>query len=334
MPETRPRRVAISGLGSIARQHVAAFAALGGVEIVAFDPSTPLREEALAGGRVSRAVADFDELLDLEPTALVVAAPDFAHLDQLSRATARGIPVLVEKPLAVDFAAAASVIDEIEGRGVPVLVGYVLRHRRVVETVRRLVLESAIGVPGSFQVMLGAYGTITAAASRFATPEPNRVYRDYSHEWDYLRWIFGPIREVTAVARTLDAMPHVESPNLVDGLLVLESGVSGAVHVDYVEPRGTRTLHIVGSEGALFADIGRGTIALRRGGEVFDRAFDLAEPASVPLGRQAAHLLAVASGAEQPRVGLRDGLAALAVTDALIRSAADRSWVAVPGEAS
>ena len=331
MPETRPRRVAISGLGSIARQHVAAFAGLGGVEIVAFDPAGPLRDDALAGGRVARVVADFGELLDLEPDALVVAAPDFAHLEQLSQATARGIPVLVEKPLADSFAAAAAVTDEIERRGVPVLVGYVLRHRRVVETVRRLVLEGAIGVPGSFQVMLGAYGTITAAASRFATVEPNRVYRDYSHEWDYLRWIFGPIREVTAVARTLDAVPHVESPNIVDGLLVHASGVTGAVHVDYVEPRGTRTLHVVGSGGVVFADIGRGTVTLRRAGEEFDRSFDLAEPAAVPLGRQAAHLLAVAAGDEEPKVGLRDGLAALAVTDALIRSAVDRSWVTVEG---
>ncbi len=329
MPDPRATRVAISGLGSIARQHVAAFAAQGSAEIVAFDPAESLREAALSDGRVARAVADFDELLDLAPDALVIAAPDFAHLDQLERATARGIPVLVEKPLAESFASAAAVVDEIESRAVPVLVGYVLRYRRVVERVREVVAGGAIGEPASFQVMLGAYGTITAAASRFATPEPNRLYRDYSHEWDYLRWIFGAVREVTAVARTLDAVPHIEAPNLVDGLLALDSGVTGAVHIDYVEPRGTRTLHVVGSGGVLFADIGRGTVRLRQAGADDERLVDLAEPASVPLGRQAAHLLAVARGEEQPRVGLRDGLAALAVTDALIRSAADRRWVQV-----
>lgn len=324
-----PRRVALSGLGSIARQHAQALRRIGGVEIVAFDPMEASREQALASGLVDRAVGRFEELLDTGPTAMIVAGPDDVHLPQLESAAERRLPVLVEKPLADGHAAALRALPRIESTGTPVLVGYVLRHRRVMETARRLVHEGAIGTPVSFQVMLGAYGTITAAVARFATPAPDRLYRDYSHEWDYLRWIFGPLREVTATARTITDVPHVESPNAVDALLAHESGVVGAVHIDYADQRGTRTLHVIGTEGTIRADIAVGTIALRRAGEDFERHHELAEPPSEPLLRQAAHLLEVAAGAAQPRVGLRDGLAALAASEALIRSAATRTWTHV-----
>ena len=145
-----------------------------------------------------------------------------------------------------------------------------------------------------------------------------------------MRWIFGPVREVLAVARTTDSVTHVETPNLVDGLLALDGDVTGAFHIDYVEPCGTRTLHVVGSGGSLFADIGRGTITVRAARDNYDREFALAEPAAVPLTRQATHLLAIADGSETPRVTYLDGMAALATTDALMRSAVTRSWIAVP----
>lgn len=327
------RCVALSGLGSIARQHAAALRRIPGVDIVAFDPSDALRESAEADGLVDRTVGSFDELVALAPSALVIAGPDHVHLEQLEQSARRGIPTLVEKPLADRLAAAAAAVPRIEATGTPVIVGYVLRHRTVVETARRLVHDGIVGTPTSFQVMLGAYGTITAAASRFATPAPDRLYRDYSHEWDYLRWIFGPISEVTAVARATHEVPHVESPNLVDALLAHDAGVVGAVHIDYADRRGTRTLHVIGTGGTLFADIARGRVTVRRAGEDFDQLFDLAEPPAEPLARQAAHLLAVAAGEEAPRVGIRDGLAALTVTEALIASARDHRWTPVRGHA-
>jgi predicted dehydrogenase len=327
MTDARPL-VGISGLGSIARQHAAAFATAG-ARVIAFDPSAELRASAVNSGLVESTVDTFDALLDRSPSAVVIAAPDFAHLDQLSLSTARGIPTLVEKPLADDYDAAIAAAVGIRSTGTPVLVGYVLRHRRAVETARQLVHDGAIGVPVSFQVLLGAYGTITAAQSRFATPENDRLYRDYSHEWDYVRWILGPVTEVLAVARTTPHVPHVESPNLVDGMLVLGDDVAGSFHIDYVEPRGTRILTVVGTGGTLTADIGTGTVTVRRGGEDHDEVHSLAEAPVVPLARQAAHLLAVARGDDAPRVTLDDGLAALAVTNALIRSAPTRSWVTV-----
>lgn len=326
-------RVAVSGLGSIGRQHVDVLLARPGVRVVAFDPDPELRERANDRG-VERTVDDFGALLDLRPDALVIAAPDRFHLPQLEAATGRGIPTLVEKPLAPGAAEAAAAAERIRATGTPVLVGYVLRHRPVVRAVRAALDDGLVGTPTSFQVMLGAYTTITAAVSRFATPEPDRLYRDYSHEWDYLRWFFGPVARCLAVARTVTGVPHVEEPNVVDGLLVHAAGVTGAFHLDYVEPRGTRTIHVLGTGGSLLADVGRGTLTLRRAGDDFDRRQSFTEPPAAALGRQLDHLLEVAAGTATPVVGLDDGLAALAVSDALRQSAATGDWTTVEPDRS
>lgn len=330
-----PRRVALSGLGSIARQHAQALRRTASTRIVAFDPDPALRADALAQGLIDEAAPTFDELLDRDIDALVIAGPDHVHVSQLSAAVSRGIATLVEKPVAESSAVLTDELPTLRAASAPVLVGYVLRHRRVVETARTMITEGEIGHPTSFQVMLGAYGTIPAAASRFATPSADRLYRDYSHEWDYLRWIFGPVGDVIATARTTGRVPHVESPNLVDALLRHRDGVVGAVHLDYVDQRGTRTLHVIGSGGTLFADIARGTISVRRAGERLERLHDFAEPPSEPLARQAAHLLELAADpATEPRVSLDDGLAALATAEALIRSAAEGRWAAVDATAA
>lgn len=317
----------ISGLGSIGGQHLRAAASRGDIRIAAFDPSEDLRVAHERLPAVESVHASYQDLLDTRPDALIIAGPDHVHLPQLAMATNAGVTALVEKPLAPTYADALAVAAELRATGVPILVGYVLRHRSAVVLAHQLVTSGEIGTPTSYQVMLGAYTTIVAAHSRFSREEPNRLYRDYSHEWDYLRWFFGPVTRGLAHARSFDALEHVERPNIVDGLLEHDTGVAGAFHLDYVEPHGLRTIHVIGTEGSLFADIGRGTVTVRHGDR--DQVFVRPEPPVSALRRQADHLLDVAAGTAAPAVGLEDGIAALAVVEALIRSAETHSWCPV-----
>lgn len=323
----RQSLVGISGFGSIGRQHLRAFAAIDCTRVAVFDPDPQFRAEASAEPGVTATFHRFEDLLEAGLDALVIASPDAFHVPQLDAATAAGVATLVEKPIASSLAERAR-LAAIAGRGVPVLVGYVLRHRRVMQAVRAELASGAVGTPTSFHAMLGSYGTILAARSRFDQPAPNRLYRDYSHEWDYVRWFFGDIVRVMAVARTTDAVPHVEQPNLIDGIVQTTEGVVGAVHLDYADPVGTRTLQVIGTGGSVFADIARGFATIRTGGEK-ERHISQEESAADVLARQAAHLLDLARTSAAPAVDIADGIAALAVTEAAIASARDSSWVAV-----
>lgn len=319
--------VAISGFGSIGRQHARALRESTTAQAIIFEPTPAIAEQARSLGNT--VVSDFTEMLDMNPDALVIAGPDHVHLEQLVAAAEAGIPTLVEKPVAPSLADTVPVVDRLRAAGTPILVGYVLHHRLIFTKAAELLAAKVIGEPVSVQVMLGAYGTITAAANRFDSPESDRLYRDYSHEWDYLRWFFGPIDRALAVARTIDGPAHIESPNVVDGLLGFANGMVGAVHLDYVEPVGTRTVHVVGTGGSLRLDAGRHEIVLRTAGTDHERRYAYPENASAGLGRQLQHLLAVARGEVEPAVSLDDGLAALAVTEAVRASAVSESWVQV-----
>lgn len=319
--------VAVSGLGSIGRQHLKAFRSIGVERLVGFDASAESRSRAETEMAGLATVDSFEALLDLGPTAVVVAVPDHAHLGQVEQAAHRGIAVLVEKPLAPRAEDAAAAISRLGTAADRCVVGYVLRHNLAANRVATLLADNVIGTPTSFQVLLGAYGTITVAANRFAVPEEGRLYRDYSHEWDYLAWWFGEISSVLAVARTTDAVPHVESPNLVDALLETTTGIVGSVHIDYVDQRGIRQVSVIGTHGSLVADIGAGTTTVRRVGSAALETYDDRAPAAAALARQASHLLAVARGEETPAVSLADGVAAIQVADALRSSAPTRNWV-------
>lgn len=321
-------RVAVSGIGSIGRQHIQAAAHLDQIDIIAFDPEHANRTLAAQLPRVIEVTDQFDRLIDSNPTALVIAAPDQFHVPQLIAAAKAGIPTLVEKPLSVSYADAIEAVSVIESTGTPVVMGYVLRHWSVVNAAREQIQSGAIGKVISFQIMLGAYGTIRAAVSRFETVSPNRLYRDYSHEWDYIRWIFGPISAIFAHARVEPDVDHIEDPNVVDTLLRLDSGNIGAVHLDYVDPVGMRQLSVIGTGGNLVVDLGEGTITKRTPGGT-GSVTHYPTTANEGLMRQLKHLLDVASDTIEPASGLSDGLAALAVTEAAIRSASTGRWVAV-----
>ncbi|WP_433608007.1 Gfo/Idh/MocA family protein [Dactylosporangium sp. CA-139114] len=322
----------MSGLGSIGRQHLAAFAQLPGVRLVAFDPDPGRRAAAEAHPAVERAVAGYADLLDAGPAAVVIAGPDHVHVPQLRAAADAGAALLVEKPVAATLAEARDAAEHVGRAGTAALVGYVLRHRLVVQRTRELLAAGEVGEPVAVHVMLGAYGTIEAAVDRFATPEPDRLYRDYSHEWDYLRWCFGPITRAFAAARTVEAVPHVERPNCVDGLLEFASGLRATFHLDYLEPVGTRTVQVLGTGGGLLADFGRGTITTRTTTRTTTQTgtrtelHELPEPPAAALGRQAAHLVAVARGEAEPVVTLADGVAALAASEAVRAAVATQRW--------
>jgi D-apiose dehydrogenase len=268
----------------------------------------------------------FEALLDAGLDGLVVATPDPAHAPQTIAACRRGVRVLVEKPVADSVVAAAEVAAVAAQTGVPVLVGYVLRHYEVVRQVRALLADGSVGTPVSAQVSLGAYETLRLARNRFNPTDRYRLPYDYSHEWDYLQWFFGPVARACAVARQAGDLPLTQDPNVVDGILILESGLTATFHLDYVQDGGGRRLEVVGDRGTLRAELAHGLVRLRPHGEPLTREYDRTEPRDTAFHRQLSHFLDVVAGRAEPIVTVHDGLRALAVADAVVASCESATW--------
>ena len=180
-------------------------------------------------------------------TRVVIAAPTTAHLPLALAAIERGIPVLVEKPLAGD------------------------RRRRPRRSCRaaarpgrarsRSATSSGSTRPCSSWAACSRAGwlsTVYAIVSRRAGPFPARI-RDVgvtvdlaTHDVDILSWIAGE-RPTRVYAETAQRI-HADHEDLLFGLLHFPSGATGMLDVDWLTPAKRRQLVVVGEEGMFELD--------------------------------------------------------------------------------
>jgi predicted dehydrogenase len=139
-----PIRVGLVGLGDAGNKHARALMQLEReglcrfVAICARDAAhVQAFREAHALPERTRSFVGFEALLDEGSCdALILATPDPVHTEQFVRCTARGVHVLVEKPLATSLEAGRVAMQLAHKRDVIVRVGYHLRHHPAHRLVR------------------------------------------------------------------------------------------------------------------------------------------------------------------------------------------------------
>jgi predicted dehydrogenase len=121
-----PLRVAVVGTGHLGRIHARLAAALDEIELVAVVDPVEASRSAVAQEVKTRAVADYREVIgDIE--GAIVATPTSYHhaigMDLLSA----GVPLLVEKPIALTSGEANDLVSLARQKGVTLQVGHVER---------------------------------------------------------------------------------------------------------------------------------------------------------------------------------------------------------------
>lgn len=326
MPTNQHLKIGVAGIGSIGFRHARLLSYQPDVELYVCDPVPQNLQAALALNSVVKSADSFADLLRWPLDGLVVATPDRFHVEQTVAACRQGIPVLLEKPIAENTPQGFQLLQTIRNTGAAVLVGYALRYAECMNVAKRLLDQGSIGSPVSFQIMLGAYLTLVLAKNRFSAADRNKLFVDYSHEWDYLQWFLGPVRRGIALSHQSGQLELTQSPNIVDCLLEMESNISGTVHLDYVQSPTRRQIVLVGDQGSLDIDVAKSQVVLGRRGEDRFIHYQQTEHRDAIMEKQHAHFLEVVRKAAAPRVTGEDGVRALAVADALIRSTESGSW--------
>ena len=122
----KPLRLAVIGAGHLGRIHARIAAGLPEFELVAIaDPVAECRENVVAEAK-TQAVADYRELIG-EIDAAVVGPPTNTHHTVGIELLSSGIPLLVEKPLAPNSAAADELVSLARKQGLVLQVGHVER---------------------------------------------------------------------------------------------------------------------------------------------------------------------------------------------------------------
>src|SRR5688500_1983376 len=148
-PESSEVRIGFIGCGGNARGHMRSVAGVPGARIVGVCDVAP-EAARLAGEQTgAEAYTDVRALLDRgDLSAVYVSIPVFAHGEPELAIVERGLPMLVEKPVALDMATARRVEAAAKEKDLLTCVGYQLRYRGSAHAARQLLAAPDAGPVG------------------------------------------------------------------------------------------------------------------------------------------------------------------------------------------
>lgn len=138
-PPGKQQNVAVIGVGHLGQHHARIYAGLEGCRLLAVADRDAARSMEVASRHGAESLVDYRALLDGRlplPDAVSVAVPTMAHLSVAAEFLAAGVPVLVEKPIAMDLDEADRLIQMARQAGVILGVGHTERFNPAVQALR------------------------------------------------------------------------------------------------------------------------------------------------------------------------------------------------------
>ncbi|RAO34419.1 Inositol 2-dehydrogenase [Micromonospora saelicesensis] len=187
-------RVGLVGAGGVAQRHARVLAGFDDVELVGVTDVAPEAASALAAQHGGRAYADVAELLATELDAVYVCVPPFAHGPAEEAVIEAGVPMFVEKPVAVDLSTAERIADLVARRELRTAVGHHWRYLSVLDQARDLLADRPVRmVSGAW---LDKVPPVAWWSRRDRSGGP--VVEQAAHVLDLIRVLAGEVTEVTA----------------------------------------------------------------------------------------------------------------------------------------
>ena len=334
-------RVAVLGAGLAAGGHLRALRELSGeldLEVVSVATRDEVRAERVrASFPGARRRWPAEAALDDADLALVLTPPD-THLELVRAAAARGVDVLVEKPLDLTSYRAHLLVAATETAGTGLAVCFQHRAKVAGRVLREAVCTGTLGtlVGGSLEVAWWrpqSYYDEPGRGSR-GRDGGGVLITQAIHALDLLVWAVGEPRRVVATA-TSSPIHELEAEDTLTGLLDFGDGVAVSLFATTAAfPGAAERLTLVGSHDtavldgprlALHPNDGTPAWTCGAGGPAGIGPDTTAMPAEwhVRILRDA--VTAFRSGAE-PLAGGRSALATQTVVEALYTSARTGTW--------
>jgi predicted dehydrogenase len=174
----RPLRVGVVGVGVMGSNHARVFVGLPGTELVGVADPDRKQAEFVARTLGCDATTGVEELLERPVDAITVAAPTHLHRDIALKCIARGVHVMVEKPIASSVEEGREIIAAARRANLTLMVGHVERFNPAVEAIKEAIrgediLSIAITRVGPFPPRMSNVGVVIDLAV---------------HDIDLIRW--------------------------------------------------------------------------------------------------------------------------------------------------
>ncbi len=254
---TAPTRIALVGTGFYAQNHLHAWADLApeGAALVAVCDLDAEKAKRAAQAWGVAAYTDFAEMLDRERPDLVdIVTQMHAHRALVEVAAARGVGVIVQKPLAPSWADCVAIAEAATAAGVFFAVHENFRFQTPMRRMRALIEKGTIGRPTFARIAFRTGFDVYRTQPYFLT-EPRLAILDVGiHVLDLARAFLGEVARISC--ETQARKPGIAGEDTATMLLRHESGAVSVVECTYgarrqPDPFPETMVEIEGETGAL-----------------------------------------------------------------------------------
>ena len=329
--------ILIVGSGSVGRRHARNLSALG-CRISCMDPRQDRQQELARETPVIGAYASMAEALNgARMDGVVVGSPTSFHVEQSTAALEAGLPVLLEKPVAIGLGEAQALsrtVAEVSNGADRLLMGYTWRWWTPLARVRELLAQGAIGRLLHVQFHMSAH---------LADWHPWERYQDFfmasralgggalldeSHWIDLMLWLVGRPDWVEGDVGRISGL-EIETDDNVDMLAGFDDGPRVSLHLDLYGRPHEKSIRFQGTEGTLLWSDDPSRIAIGRGPAKEWQEETFKGERNDMFMAVAKEFLDVVSGAPPRTCTIEDGVEAMRVIEALRRASAEGKRVAL-----
>lgn len=326
--QKRSINVGVVGCGYWGAKHVRVLSGIDCVkEVAVIDSSRERCDAMLAAFPAARAFQDLESALR-HVDALVIAVPPRDHAATALRALRSGKHVLVEKPLTTSADDARALIREAQQANTILMVGHTFAFNPAVRELRTRMDRGELGdiyYIQSARLNLGLYRS-----------DVNVVWDLAPHDISIFNYLLEAVPTSVNAWSSSHATGDVEDVAMIR-LEYKERGVTGYIHVSWLEPKKVRRVTVVGSEKmAVYNDMveeslrifDRGVERANGGVNQFERPVsyrygDIISPhipTQEPLSIEDRHFINCIQYGTTPQTGGWEGLSVVAVLEAIDES--------------
>ena len=323
MTDQKPLAIGIIGAGNMGRYHHKFVTDYGAEVVAVHDTRLEAARELASHADAQLVTTELGAFFDVDMDGVVITTPPPVRLEPIEMACDRGIPVMVEKPPALNMVEGRKCLACIEKADVIAAVGFQLRYHPLYERLKALIASETVHLVRT--VCTVNYYLSFRMSPWFLQyeisggPLPEQAV----HVLDCARFVMGNPKPVQAHALAIKNMAlertEFDAENAIQMTYQLDNGVFGT-HMNHC---GTENfsfeVEVVGPHLRLQANMTENAIRGYLNGETVNES--VASENSLGLDKTSAWLRAIETGDRTLiRSPFADGLQTLALIDAAVQS--------------
>ena len=248
----------VVGLGSIGKSHIKILK-----EIYPEIKIIVLRHKDRSSNlvQVDKTVNNLKDALNHNPEIALICNPSSKHLEVAIPLVESGIHLLIEKPISSNSENVNKLITLSKKSNSKILVGYNLKFLDSLNTFKKEIKKGSIGEVLSIRAEVGQHlGSWRTDKNYLNSVSAKKelgggVLLELSHEFDYLKWIFGQIKWVFGYTTKISSL-EVDVEDLSHSLICFKKinnteNVVASITLDFFRRDPVRNCLVIGEKGSL-----------------------------------------------------------------------------------